>query len=141
MEHQVRVSTNTTIVDKDRSNTITVDENAVCDALRCLYFLHKNEIPYTTNFKDLNKLCVMLGNDTLPNLHKSHNKNYESAQTMDEFTNAIGYCLDEEILHKLEASPFFSIIIDEATDIALTKQLGLCVQYFDIETAIVFRSF
>ena len=56
---------------------------------------------------------------------------------MDEFTNAIGYCLDEEILHKLEASPFFSIIIDEATDIALTKQLDLCVQYFDIETAIV----
>ena len=39
-------------------------------------------------------------------------------------------------MHKLEASPFFSIIIDEATDIAVTKHLGLCVQYFDIETAI-----
>ena len=74
MDHQVRVSPNTTIVDIiDRSNTITVDENAICDALRCLYFLHKNDIPYTTNFKDLKELCVMLGNDTLPNLHKSHN--------------------------------------------------------------------
>ena len=40
-------------------------------------------------------------------------------------------------MHKLEASPFFSIIINEATDIAVTKQLGLCVQYFDIETVIV----
>ena len=44
MDHQVKVSPNTTIVDIiDRSNTITVDENAICDALRCLYFLHKNE--------------------------------------------------------------------------------------------------
>ena len=61
------------------------------------------KIPYTTNFKDLKELCVMLGNDTLPNLHKSHNTNYESARTIDEFTNAIiGYCLEEEILHKLE---------------------------------------
>ena len=84
MDHQVRVSPNTTIVDIiDRSNTITVDENAICDALRCLYFLHKNEIPYTTNFKDLKELCVMLGSDTLPNLHKSRN-----TKTMDEFTNA-----------------------------------------------------
>ena len=69
MEHQVRVSTNTTIVDIiDRSNTITVDENALCDTLRCLYFLHKNEIPYTTNFKDLKELCVMLGSLTYTSL-------------------------------------------------------------------------
>ncbi len=109
----------------------------MCDAMRCMYFLHKNEIPYTTNFKYFKKLCIILGNESLPNLHKSGNTNYESRQTMDEITQAIGCVLENEILSYVMASPFFSIIIDEATDITVTKQLGLCVQYFDVEKAIV----
>ena len=138
MELQVRVTTNNIVLDViDRSYTITVDENAICDAMRCMYFLLKNEIPHTTNFKDIKKLCIMLGNETLPNLHKSGNTNYEFGQIMDEIIDAIGSVLEEEILCKVVASPFFSIIIDESTDISVTKQLGLCVQYFDVERAIV----
>ena len=56
---------------------------------------------------------------------------------MDEITHAIGYTLEEEILSKVMTSSFYSTTTDEATDISVTKQLGLCVQYFDVEKAIV----
>ena len=41
------------------------------------------------------------------------------------------------ILLRKRAFPFYSAFIDEATDISVTKQLGLCVQYFDVEKAVV----
>ena len=41
-EHQVRITSNSTVV--DRSTTLTVDEIAFCDAMRCMYFLNKKEI-------------------------------------------------------------------------------------------------
>ena len=95
MEHQVRVTTNNTVLDiLDRSRIITVDEKAMCDAMRCMYFLHKKETPHTTQRSK--KLCVMLGNESLPNLQKSKNTNYELCQSMEEITHAIGYTLEEE---------------------------------------------
>ena len=55
-DHQVHVTSNSTVVDIiDRSTTLTVDEIAFCDAMRCMYFLNKKEIPHTTNFRNLKK--------------------------------------------------------------------------------------
>ena len=81
--------------------------------------------PHTTNFRDL-KNCVLLGNESLPTLSKSGNTNYESAPIMGEITEVIGITLEEEILCDVRDSPLFSLVIDEATDISVTKQLGLC---------------
>ena len=46
---------------------LTVD-GAFCDALRCLYWLAKQEIPHTTNFSSLHQLCMSLGNTTMVRL-------------------------------------------------------------------------
>ena len=48
---------------------------------------------------------------------------------MNEMVQAIGAAVEEDILCEVKDSPYFSIILDEATDIAVIKQLGICVQY------------
>ena len=61
-------------------------------------------------------------------LKKSGNTNYESEQTMGEIVEAIRVTLEEEILCEVKNSPFHSVILDEATDISVTKQLGIYIQ-------------
>ena len=94
-----------------------------------MYFLNKQEIAHSTTFKGLKDLCELLGNDTLQRLRKGKNLIYESEMTMNEMVRAIGLSLEEEILLEAKASPYLSLILDEATDISVNKQLGLCNQY------------
>ena len=82
----------------------------------------------------------MLGNDTLTQLKKSGNTNYESEQIMGEIVEAIGVTMEEEILCEVNNSPFYSIILDEATDISVSKHLGICVQYIDKNATIRVRN-
>lgn len=93
-----------------------------------MYFLNKQEITQTTTFKGLKDLSELLGNDTLQRLRKAKNLNYESEMTMNEMVRATGLTLEEEILLEARASPYFSLILDEATDISVNKQLGFCIQ-------------
>ena len=112
-EWQTRVTTSLTVACLvERGSLLTVDEYAFCHALRCMYYLNKNEIAHTTNFSGLRELCVLLGNTTLPQLKKSGNTNYESEQIMGEIMEAISVTLEEEILHEVRDSPFYSIILD-----------------------------
>ena len=58
---------------------------------------------------------------------------------MNEMVQAIGAAVEEDILCEVKDSPYFSIILDEATDIAVIKQLGICVQYLLNEDTTVTR--
>ena len=118
-------------------NYLTVDGEAFCDALHCLYFLLKHEIPHTTNFLPLRKLCIQMGNLSLENLVlEGKNRTYTSEQSIQEMIEAIGYTIERDILKKLCASLYYSIMLDESTDLSTVKQLGLVVQYLDTQSAI-----
>jgi len=140
-EWQTRTATNSTALNLvERSYVLTVNENAFGDAMRCMYFLNKHEMVHTTNVSSWRELCALLGNETLPVLKKSANTNYESEQTMGEIVEAIGLTLEEEILREVSDSPFYSVTLDEATDISVTKQLGICIQYLDGNAIIWVRN-
>ena len=81
---------------------------------------------------------MCLENETLPVLKKSGNTNYEFKQTMGEIDEAIGLTL-EEILREVRDSPSYSVTLDEATDISVTKQLGICIQYLDSNAIVRVR--
>lgn len=115
---------------------LTVDSKAFCDVLRCLYFLEKREILHTTNLGPIRDLCIRLGNGTLPRLQDGRNRTYGSEQSMQEMLQAISFAIEEDLLQNICASPFYSIVLDEATDLSTVKQLGLVVQYLDIQLAI-----
>ena len=53
---------------------------------------------------------------------------------------AIGLDLELDILREIGSSRYFSIIIDEATDISVPKSLGLCIQYLDNESNVLVRA-
>ena len=140
-ESLLRLATNTTVADVVKeAAVITADESAFTDALRCMYFLMQREIAHTTNFAELQSLCVLLGNTTLPLLNKAKNLNYLSKQTMGEMVAAIGLALKADILQEVQQSRYFSIIFDEATDISVTKSLGLCIQYLDADANVKVRA-
>ena len=119
------------------SSCLTVDGEAFCDALRCLYFLMKREIPHTTNFVPLRELCIQLGNSSLAHLVlEGKNRTYTSEQSMQEMIEAIGFTIEKDLLQKICASPFYSVVLDESTDLSTVKQLGLVVEYLDTQLGI-----
>ena len=59
---------------------------------------------------------------------------------MGEIVEAIGATLEEEILQEVRDSPFYSIVLDEATDISVTKHLGICIQYLDKNASLRVRN-
>ena len=63
---------------------LTVDGEAFCDTLKCLYWLAKHEIPHTTNFNPFHDLCTDLCNTTLTHLQAAKNHTYISEQSMHE---------------------------------------------------------
>ena len=78
-EMVLRTQTNQRVEDTIHARgLLTVDGDAFCDALRCLYWFCKQEIPHTTNFASLRSLCILLGNSTLSRLKESKNMTYES---------------------------------------------------------------
>ena len=91
-------------------------------ALKCLYFLAKNELPHTTKFATLLDLAINLGCDYMKELRRGGNASYRSEQTVSEFLFSLSDCIKQDILTKMHKSSTISIMADESTDIAILKQ-------------------
>ena len=62
-EFQARESSSSSIAQIiDQSNTLTVDEDALVDSMRCLYWLAHHEVPNSL-FCPLLNVCVLLENE------------------------------------------------------------------------------
>ena len=55
---------------------------------------------------------------------------------MNEILCAIAAAIEESLLKKICASPYYSVILDESTDPSTVKHLGLVVQYIDLEKGL-----
>ena len=67
-------------------------------------------------------------------LCEAKNRSYTSEQSMHEMLEAISKTLEGSILENIIASPYYSIIMDESTDLSTSKQLAIAVQYLNINT-------
>ena len=56
------------------------------------------------------------------------NTTYTSSHIIDEMLELIGKMLDHQLLTEVSKSPAWGIMVDETTDISVTKQLGLVVR-------------
>ena len=56
---------------------------------------------------------------------------------MQELLKAINFPIEKEIVQEIRASPYFSLILDEATDLSTSKQLGVAVKYIAVDTGHV----
>ena len=58
------------------------------------------------------------------------NANYCSERTMQEMIDALATVPRQKIMQDMQESPFFSLLIDESTDVAVMNQLIIYGQYF-----------
>ena len=57
------------------------------------------------------------------------NENYTSEHFMQESIQALAEIISLDIVKSLQASPFFSLCIDEMTDVSISKQLIVYGRY------------
>ena len=83
--------------------------------IRSVYFLVRNRIPHTTTFQDLVTLQIDNGNQQL-RVHQNTspaNATYLSTATTSELLNSISYCIENQLLDRLNSSQYFFLMGDE----------------------------
>ena len=81
------------------------------------------------NFVPLCELSKSLGALYLQNLQRGGNAHYTSERFKQELVEALAQTVAKPIQESLHKSPFFSICIDETTDVSVTKQLIVYCRY------------
>ena len=69
---------------------VSAERMAVTTAMKCLYWLAKNEIPHTTKYQPLLELLQHLNCPHLGKLHLGANATYTSEMIMQEFIQVMG---------------------------------------------------
>lgn len=116
-------------IEKAFDRVVSAERRAFIGGLKCMYFLNKREIAHTTNFLPLIELSKSLGATYLEDMNIGGNAKYTSERFMQESIQALAEILSQAIIQSLQASPFFSLCIDETTDVSVTKQLIIYARY------------
>ncbi|KAE8293775.1 hypothetical protein D5F01_LYC06711 [Larimichthys crocea] len=119
---------------------VNLERSAFLAALRAMYWLTTNEIPHTTNFSSLLDMMRGLGLSYLSHLNKAGNAHYTSEEIMQEMVQVLSDEPRQHIFNSMRKSRYFSLLIDETTDIAVAKQLIIYGRYLT-ETHEVRTSF
>ena len=112
-------------IEKSFSDQIYLEMKAVIGCLKCIYWLCKNEIAHTTTYPNLLQLAEELGCEYFKSLRVGHNATYTSRQVIDEFLGIMNDMIQESVLQSFRDSTYFSLMVDESTDISILKQLVL----------------
>ena len=108
---------------------VSAERKAFIGALKCMYFLTKREIAHTTNFIPILELGKSLGATYLKDISVDGNAQYTSERFVQEVIQALGETISSPILSSVRQSPFFSVCIDETTDVSIKKELIVYIRY------------
>ena len=72
-----------------------------------------------------------MGCSQLKHLQRGENAKYTSRRITMEFLQLLGEKVEQDQLEELLASPVFSILIDETTDIAVNNEMVIYVRFID----------
>ena len=108
--------------------TVTLQKQAVMGAMKCMYWLVKEEVAHTTKFASLLDLVIDLGCSYMKELNVGGNAHYTSERIMNEFVRALSMCIEDDLKGKIAASPYVSLLCDESTDVSTVKQLVIYIR-------------
>ena len=111
------------------SEAASVERKAALGAMKCLYWLAKNEIAHTTKYVPLLELARSLGCTYFDNLHVGGNATYTSERIIHEFIIHMSNQIEKDLLQQLVNSPCVSLMCDETTDISVLKQMVIYGKY------------
>ena len=112
-------------IERAFQQVISTERKAMIGSLNVCTF----SIAHTTNFVPLCKLGESLGALYLQDLQQGGNAHYTSECFKQELVEALAETVAKPIQESLRKSPFFSICIDETTDVSVIKQLVVYCRY------------
>ena len=100
---------------------------------RSLYFLIEHRMPHTTTFEDFIELQIDNGNEQLETHKRTcpSNATYVSKATTSELLRSISHCIEGDLLMRLKASQFISIMADESADVSSKEELSVCGRWLE----------
>ena len=103
-------------------------ELAVIAALRTVYFMAKKNLP-NDQLSDLKHFLVLQGSRDIGNLtfqcgRSGREFTYEHSESVRSFQEAVAAVVDEDLNKDLSTTKFYSLLIDESTDIATDHNLA-----------------
>ena len=101
----------------------SAERKAMIEAMKCMYWLCKQEIPPTTNFSSLLELAKNLGATYLNDICLSKIAHYTSVRFMQEAVCSLGEVITSNLFEEIQASSFCSLMVDETTDVAVIKEV------------------
>ena len=107
----------------------SAERKAMIAAMKCLYWLCKQEIAHTTNYVPLLELVKSIRATYLCDLNLGSNAQYTSESFLQEAVTSIGSVISESIFDNLRSSPYFALMCDETTDVAIKKELIMYARY------------
>ena len=107
---------------------ISLKNQAIIGAMKCLYWLAKEETAHHTKFKSLLDLGKSLGCSYLSELEVAKNARYSSHRIIDEFLDVLSACVESDILRRCTDSSVVGLLCDESTDASNLKQLVIFVR-------------
>ncbi|XP_070559661.1 zinc finger protein 862-like isoform X2 [Ptychodera flava] len=123
---------------------VNMQRLALEGAMKCLYWLGKNEISHTTKFTSLMDFVKGMGCTYLEHLDQGANAHYTSERAIQEMLMSIATVISDDIYKSIRSSPTFSLLMDETTDVAILKQLITYIKYIkttdnkcEVKTAFV----
>ena len=122
-------------------NQVSLNKSAIKIAMECLYWLVQSEIPHMSHYASMIQAMKFMGCDKLCHLHHGENAKYTSHRITQEFLNVLGDRIERAQLEYMLKSPFYSIMIDESTDISVICEMVIYARYIDSSTAAVKTSF
>ena len=106
-----------------------MQRQGIISALKCLYWLVKEEVAHHTKFSSLLELAKSIGCPYVSELDVSKGAKYTSHMIIDDFLTVLSDCVETTVLSEVHKSPCVGILCDESTDIANLKQLVIFVKY------------
>ena len=107
---------------------VSLKNKAIIGALKCVYWLAKEETAHHTKFNSLINLGKSLGCSYLSELQVAKNATYSSHRIIDEFIDVLSTCVQNDILCQISDSPVVGLLCDESTDTSNLKQLVIFVR-------------
>ena len=97
-------------------------EEAIIATMTNVYWLAVEDIA-SLKYNSLNKLVKQQGCESIGNLYLGENAKYTSPDVVSEMQSAISQTIKQDIQEELQKTPYFGLMVDEATDIATCKSL------------------
>ena len=129
LELQLCFSTKDGGIQKAFTAVESAERKAMKAAMKCLYWLAKQEILHTTNFVGLLELVQSLGATYLSDLNLGGNAHHKSERFLQEAMTSLGEVISLNIFDNLRASPFFALMCDETTDVAVVKEVIIYARF------------